>query len=64
MRFVNDLYSVQEGEQAMVQLCIEDPVLRQCVEGESAHDFFRVEVRATDGTATGGHAGKTFTVCG
>ena len=57
VRFVNDLYSVQEGEKAVVQLCIEDPMVKQCVERESDHEAFRVNVLASNGTAVGGHAG-------
>lgn len=41
----------------MVQLCIEDPMVKQCVEGESDHEAFRVTVLASNGTAVGGHAG-------
>ena len=30
VKFVSDLYSVREDEKAMVQLCIEDPMVKQC----------------------------------
>ena len=30
VKFVSDLYSVRNGEKAMVQLCIEDPMVKQC----------------------------------
>ena len=64
VRFVRDLYSVQEGSKVTVELCIEDPTTMQCVIGASDHEFFRVEVQATNGTAVGGHAGKVFTLEG